>query len=44
MEAGHVTPVVDQVFAHDDIWNALRYVETGRSRGKTIVSFVPGPE
>jgi NADPH:quinone reductase-like Zn-dependent oxidoreductase len=44
MGAGQVTPVVDQVFSYDDIWNALRYVETGRSRGKTIVSFVPGPE
>ena len=42
MGSGQVTPVVDHVFSHDDIWNALRYVETGRSRGKTIVSFVPG--
>lgn len=44
MASGQVTPVVDQVFPHDDIWNALRYVETGRSRGKTIVSIVPGPD
>ena len=44
MASGQVTPVVDQVFPDDDIWNALRYVQTGRSRGKTIVSFVPGRE
>jgi NADPH:quinone reductase-like Zn-dependent oxidoreductase len=44
MESRQVTPVVDQVFPDDDIWNALRYVETGRSRGKTVVSFVPEPE
>jgi NADPH:quinone reductase-like Zn-dependent oxidoreductase len=44
IESGQVTPVVDQVFPYGDLPNALRYVETGRSRGKTIVTVAPGPE
>jgi NADPH:quinone reductase-like Zn-dependent oxidoreductase len=41
MESGQVTPAVDQVFPFDDLQNAIRYVETGRSRGKTIVVVAP---
>ena len=41
METGQVSPVVDQVFSYDDLQNAIRYVETGRSRGKTIVLVAP---
>jgi NADPH:quinone reductase-like Zn-dependent oxidoreductase len=44
MESGELNPVVDQVFPYDDLQNALRYVETGRSRGKTIVTLASAPE
>lgn len=44
MESGELKPVVDQVFPYDDLQNALRYVETGRSRGKTIVTLASAPE
>jgi len=43
MSAGKVTPVVDRTFPLGDVAAAIEYVETGRARGKVIVSVVPGP-
>jgi len=36
--AGKVRPVIDRRYALDDIVEALRYVDDGRSRGKVIVT------
>lgn len=40
VEAGHIRPVVDKVFAFDDTREALAYVEAGRSKGKVVVKLV----
>jgi len=41
MADGRVTPVVDQVFPLAEIVEGITYLETGRARGKAIVSVVP---
>ncbi|HXX90917.1 MAG TPA: NAD(P)-dependent alcohol dehydrogenase [Acidimicrobiales bacterium] len=41
IEAGSVTPVVDRVYRFDEIPAAIRHLETGRARGKVVVS-LPG--
>jgi NADPH:quinone reductase-like Zn-dependent oxidoreductase len=43
MTAGKVTPVVDRTYPLADVAKAIEYVETGRARGKVILSVVPGP-
>ena len=38
IEAGEIRPVVDQVFPFEKTNEALAYVETGRARGKVVVT------
>lgn len=38
MEEGRVTPVVDREYPLAEIADAMRYLETGRARGKVIVT------
>lgn len=38
IDAGVIRPVVDKVFAFDQTDKALAYVETGRAKGKVVVS------
>jgi NADPH:quinone reductase-like Zn-dependent oxidoreductase len=38
MEEGKVTPVVDRTYRLDEIQDAMRYLETGRARGKVILA------
>jgi NADPH:quinone reductase-like Zn-dependent oxidoreductase len=38
VEAGKVTPVVDRVFPLREVPEAMRYLESGRARGKVVVS------
>lgn len=37
IEAGHITPVLDRIFAFESTGEALNYVEQGRAKGKVIV-------
>jgi NADPH:quinone reductase-like Zn-dependent oxidoreductase len=36
-----VTPVIDRTYTLDQVPDAIRYVETGRARGKVIISIAP---
>jgi len=38
IEAGDIRPVVDRVFPFDSLNEALAYIETGRAKGKVVVS------
>ena len=38
MQSGKVTPVIDKAYPFSEIREAVRYVETGRARGKVAVS------
>jgi NADPH:quinone reductase-like Zn-dependent oxidoreductase len=38
MEAGQVTPVIDRRYSLPEVPDAIRYLETGRARGKIVVS------
>ena len=38
MEEGKVTPVVDRTYRLDEIQAAMRYLETGRARGKVVIT------
>jgi len=38
MQAGKVTPVIDKTYPFSEIREAIRYVETGRARGKVAVT------
>ncbi|MGB5335119.1 MAG: NAD(P)-dependent alcohol dehydrogenase [Woeseiaceae bacterium] len=42
MQAGAVTPVIDQRFSLAEVADAIRYSETGRARGKIIINVAPG--
>ncbi len=37
MQAGKVTPVIDRRYALNEVPDAIRYLETGRARGKVII-------
>lgn len=37
LEAGHIHPVIDQVFPFDQAKEALAYLEKGRAKGKVVV-------
>jgi NADPH:quinone reductase-like Zn-dependent oxidoreductase len=39
MQSGAVTPVVDRTYPLAETAEAMRYLETGRARGKVIVTF-----
>jgi NADPH:quinone reductase-like Zn-dependent oxidoreductase len=41
LESGRVTPVIDRHYPLDDAAEAIRYLETGRARGKVIVVMRP---
>ena len=38
VEAGTLRPVIDRTFPYEQIPDAIRYVETGRSRGKVVIT------
>ena len=38
IEAGVIRPVVDKVFPFEGIGDALAYVETGRAKGKVVIT------
>jgi NADPH:quinone reductase-like Zn-dependent oxidoreductase len=38
LEAGKLTPVIDRSYALHEVPDALRYLETGRARGKVVVT------
>ena len=40
IDAGTIRPVVDRVYPFDDTNDALAYVESGRAKGKVVVSMV----
>ena len=40
IDAGIVRPVVDRVFTFEQTVEALRYVETGRAKGKVVVKLI----
>lgn len=40
LDAGHIKPVIDQVFSFDQTINALAYLESGRAKGKVVVRFL----
>jgi NADPH:quinone reductase-like Zn-dependent oxidoreductase len=41
IEAGVIKPVIDRIFAFDQIADALHYVEQGRARGKVTIAVDP---
>jgi NADPH:quinone reductase-like Zn-dependent oxidoreductase len=43
MQAGKVTPVIDRRYALNEIPEAIAYLETGRARGKVVITMVPDP-
>jgi NADPH:quinone reductase-like Zn-dependent oxidoreductase len=40
IEAGAIRPVVDRVFPFERTNEALSYIETGRARGKVVVTVI----
>jgi NADPH:quinone reductase-like Zn-dependent oxidoreductase len=40
MESGKMTSVIDRTYALDEVPDAIRHSETGRARGKIVVSLV----
>jgi NADPH:quinone reductase-like Zn-dependent oxidoreductase len=38
MAAGKVTPVIDRQYKLSEIQEAIRYLETGRARGKVVIT------
>ncbi len=38
MQAGKVTPVIDRRYRLREVPEAIRYVESGRARGKVIIN------
>ena len=38
LEAGDIVPVIDSTYPLADVADAIRYVESGRARGKVLVS------
>jgi NADPH:quinone reductase-like Zn-dependent oxidoreductase len=41
IEAGRVTPVIDRTYPLSESADAIRYLETGRARGKVVISVSP---
>lgn len=44
MQAGKVTPVIDRRYRLGEVPEALRYLETGRARGKVVITVDPAGE
>lgn len=42
VEAGSIHPVIDRVFPFEETLDALAYVESGRSKGKVVVTVTDG--
>jgi len=42
IEAGSVTPVIDRTYPLSEAADAIRYLETGRARGKVVISVLDG--
>jgi NADPH:quinone reductase-like Zn-dependent oxidoreductase len=42
VRSGAVRPVIDRRYAFDEAVDAVRYLETGRARGKVLVTVAPG--
>jgi NADPH:quinone reductase-like Zn-dependent oxidoreductase len=42
IEAGSVTPVIDRTYPLSQAADAIRYLETGRARGKIVISVLDG--
>jgi len=42
IEAGSVTPVIDRTYPLSEAPDAIRYLETGRARGKVVISVLDG--
>lgn len=42
LESGELTPVVDRTYPLSDVPDAIRYLESGRVRGKVVISVTPG--
>ncbi len=40
IDAGHIQPVLDQVFPFDQTIKALTYLESGRAKGKVVVKLI----
>lgn len=40
LEAGKVVPVIDRYYPLTETAEAIRYLETGRARGKVIITVV----
>ena len=38
LESGKVVPVIDQRYTLEQVPEAIRYVETGRARGKVVIT------
>lgn len=43
VEAGRVTPVIDRTYPLSEAPDAIRYLETGRARGKVVISVSAAP-
>ncbi|WP_349261194.1 NAD(P)-dependent alcohol dehydrogenase [Povalibacter sp.] len=43
MASGKLTPVIDRTYPLSETAEAIRYLETGRARGKVVVVIAPGP-
>jgi NADPH:quinone reductase-like Zn-dependent oxidoreductase len=41
MQAGKVTPVIDRRYSLSEVPEAIAYLETGRARGKVIITVEP---
>ena len=37
IESGRVTPVIDRTFSLEKVPEAIRYLQDGRARGKTVI-------
>jgi NADPH:quinone reductase-like Zn-dependent oxidoreductase len=44
IEAGKVAPVIDRSYPLSEVPEALRYLESGRARGKVVISVARTPE
>ena len=42
MEAKKVTPVIDRTYPLSEVAEAIRYLETGRARGKVVITVEHG--
>ena len=38
IEARKITPVIDKTFPLSDVFEAIRYLETGQVRGKVVIT------